>query len=600
MIDSLAIKHPKPAFKLDDRKTMLNLGKLFVSKHQFHYCFHIICCQHFKPLYMKFKTLYQTGILASAIFTSSLSCSLKNNTASPTIFKQTKLDSAYTSIRPTIQLFKIDNNRPNKIVAANGTEVLVPAECFTKPNGDKVREVQIEIVEAFSLSDFISSGLTTLSNGQLLMSNGMIFLNAKSGNENLQLINGTSLTVSMPTMTDNRGFQLFSGNGENWNLDTSMTKTDYSIPLPLALLYPEGNKQFLYCITQWRDIENYYYYDTTILNITNKRYENTVIATEEFNERISTLTSMMHMMSFFTNRNYYLGSEDCKDEKFNYDIWKIYFDHPERPLRESDSIAKLTYINYFNQNKKKLAAFCEEVNSYNRERYSNWTDTNYYFDFRKISLEDYFMIPIQTFPSANTKDIKLINSHGIDPTAPDAFEQLLAKGIGKEEINQILNYSFRRQAKIKELQKKKDNLLSKEKIEQMYESTIFSVTQMGWINCDRFYKDPTAGKAIISVSNGSDNKIDYIDCSLVIPEMNVRLSAYPNGADGWTFTKKDGPYTRLPLGQNAVITGIALHQDSVFFASKKIKITDGLSVALPMKKINKSSLKDSLINSLKY
>jgi hypothetical protein len=142
-------------------------------------------------------------------------------------------------------------------------------------------------------------------------------------------------------------------------------------------------------------------------------------------------------------------------------------------------------------------------------------------------------------------------------------------------------------------------MVSKDKLEQMYQSTVFSVKQMGWINCDRFYDDPTAGKAAIYVSNSSVNKLDFIDCSLVIPELNVRLSAFQDSTGKWSFTKKEGPYTQLPLGGNAVITAISLQNDSVFFASQKIKITDGLSVGMPMKHINTNRLKDSLEVALK-
>lgn len=538
-------------------------------------------------------------IAIAGVLLSSCSSNSNNKTLSVSAFKQTPLDSAYTALRPAVQVFTIDNSKANKLKAGNGTEILIPANCFVTADGSKAENVQLEIVEAFSLPEFITSGMVTLSDGKLLISNGMLYINARSGNENLQLENGSSLTVSMPTMGNNNGFQLFTGNGSNWTLDTTMTETDYATPVPLDLLYPEGNSIFWYCITNVGDKdEKTYLHDTTILNVTKREYENTVIATEEFGKRFGVLMGMMQWMSLFVNRDYYFDKTECENQKSNYDIWKAYLDNPRRSLFESDSVAKKMYVDYFRNNKEKLAAFCDEVNAHKRNHYYNWTDTNYYYDFRKVSLEEQFMEPLKNFPVA-TKEIKIINDHGVNLDAPDAFEQLSAKQIDISEINQIMEYHFRRQAMIRQLQQIKEAIVSKNKLEKMYESTVFSVSQLGWINCDRFYDDPSAGKAAIWVSNSSANKLDFIDCSLVIPEMNARLSAFPDSTGKWTFTKKEGPYTQLPIGQDAVITGVSLRNDSVFFASQKIKIADNLSVNLPMKYINKNSLRDSLAVALK-
>ena len=117
------------------------------------------------------------------------SCISNRNRVAQTVpaFKKSPLDSAYTPIRPAIQTFTIDNTKATTIKAAHGTEILIPAGCFVSANGDKVENAQVEVVEAFSLAEFVTSGLATLSNGQVLISNGMAYINAKAGNENLQL-----------------------------------------------------------------------------------------------------------------------------------------------------------------------------------------------------------------------------------------------------------------------------------------------------------------------------------------------------------------------------------------------------------------------------
>ncbi len=527
------------------------------------------------------------------------SCSNKsgsNKESGKVIFKEGPMDSAYSKLRPAIQSFIVDNNKATIVKAANGTQLLVPANCFVKSNGDVVDgNVEIKIVEAFSLQDFITSGLATKSGDKLLISNGMMFINAMVGDEQLQLKEGASITVSMPTMGNNNGFEMFTGDGSNWKVDSSMTETDYTFPLPLDLLYPEGNKFFFTCIEHSDDYDDKWaYLDTTIISVTDTKYENTIIATEEFKKRSWVLRNMMEFMSFFTNRDYYFGDEDCMNKKHNYDIWKVYYEHPQRSFRESDSIARKMYIDYFTANEKKIAAFCNDVNKYKREYYSNWTDTNYYFDFRKTSLMDFYMEPLKYFPASATKEFKLINNHGVDLNATDAFDQLKAKGLDIAEINELLTYNFKKQSMLRILVSAKEVIKSKEKLSKMYEATVFSVSVMGWINCDLFYNDPAAGKAEMLITDNSNNKLDFIDFSLVIPDMNARLNSFPANPGFYSFTQADGPYTKLPIGSKAVIVGVSMRQDSLFFGSKPIIIKDGLNSSLTMRHINSESLKDSL------
>ena len=157
-----------------------------------------------------------------------------------------------------------------------------------------------------------------------------------------------------------------------------------------------------------------------------------------------------------------------------------------------------------------------------------------------------------------------------------------------------MTYHFRRQAKINRLKNLKESAVTQKKINAVYETTVFDMKKLGWVNCDRFYDDPEAGKAQIYVSDNSRNNLNYVDYSLVIPSLNVRLSAFPASNGKFTFTNSAGAYTTLPLGRDAVITAVSLQHDSLFYASRKIKIADGLNVALTLNYIKTNNLKDSL------
>ena len=514
------------------------------------------------------------------------------------VFTETPADSAYLPLKPSVQKFEINNDKPTTIIADKGTEILIPQDCFVDNNGKPVKgKIQIEIIEAFSLSDFITSGLTTLSDSKLLLSNGMLFIDAKSDGNSLQLKDESELTISMPTMASNNGFQMFTGDGKNWQVDSSMLENDYIIPLPLNLLYPR-RYEWLYHCSQGLD-DKIAYYDTTIISYMEPKYENTIIATQEFQDRSHVLMSMMSFMSLFTQEDYYFDKVDCFGREFNYDILKIYYNNPSQPLGYLDSIAKTTYKDYFLKNKDQIAFFCEKVNEHKREYFSNWTDTNYHFDFRKQSLEDWFMYPLSYFPEPTTKELKIINDYGVDLNAANAYEQLVSLNVPLGEINKILEYNFKRQSKIKQLEREKKSIEDKETLSKMYETTVFSTKTLGWINCDMFYNDPSAGKAEIILADNSEHNLNFIDFSLVIPDMNVRLMSFPRSNELYSFTKEKGPYTKLPLGRDAIVIGVSIQNDSVFYASQNIKIKDGLKLDINMEYIPKSSLKDSLELALK-
>lgn len=530
-------------------------------------------------------------------------CKNPAGTALPVLspFKGTAADSIYGSARPKVQHFTIDGGVAKTITAAAGTTILFPAGCFLNAASETISgPVQVEVVEALALKDFISGGLATVSDGKLLLSNGMLYLNATANGRQLQPDTANPPVVTLPGMGAGGNFEMFTGDGSNWQPDSSMTEKDFVVTLPLDLLYPEGNRFFWRCIYDVGGAnEKYLLYDTAVCNVENKAFENTVIATREFKQRYSALHAMMQWMSYLLYENDLAQVSECERGLHNYDVFEVYFQNPMRSFRESDSIAKQLYISYFKTNEKKLEKFCAAANKFYQVHYSNWTDTNYYFDFRKQSLEQQYMGVLTIFPPKNTKAFKQFNVPGVNITDSNARQLLLQKGMAVKDINEMLSYHYYRNAVINLLKAEKESRKDYTKLQQLYSTTVFSVTKMGWINCDRFYDDPDAGKAEIFVSNGSGTPLRFIDCSLVIPSMNVRLTAWQQDDGRYTFTQKDGRYIKLPIGKQALVVGTSLQDNTLYFAAQKITIKDGITVNLPMKQMAAASLPDSLQAVLK-
>lgn len=74
--------------------------------------------------------------------------------------------------------------------------------------------------------------------------------------------------------------------------------------------------------------------------------------------------------------------------------------------------------------------------------------------------------------------------------------------------------------------------------------------------------------------------------------------SFQRGDNLYSFTQENGPYTKLPIGKEAVIIGVSIQNDSVFYASQKINIEDNLKLNVNMKYVPKSSLNDSLAFAL--
>lgn len=110
-----------------------------------------------------------------------------------------------------VQTFSISSD--TVIIGKEGTRIKFPQGCFVDSAGNSVsKPVIITLKEFYSLQDFVKNRLsTTTTDGQLLTSSGMIFLEAKSGTRSLQLKKAFPATIMFPRMVSSNVANLFSG-----------------------------------------------------------------------------------------------------------------------------------------------------------------------------------------------------------------------------------------------------------------------------------------------------------------------------------------------------------------------------------------------------
>jgi hypothetical protein len=110
--------------------------------------------------------------------------------------------------------FQFLSNRDTFLIGKEGTVFHVPANAFLDKNGDVYNgQVEIELLEAFTLEDMILGNLTTVSDdGRLLESNGMFRFSMKGNGKVLKVNPAAKVMLTIPAVNLEDDSQFFYGN----------------------------------------------------------------------------------------------------------------------------------------------------------------------------------------------------------------------------------------------------------------------------------------------------------------------------------------------------------------------------------------------------
>lgn len=117
--------------------------------------------------------------------------------------------------------FLVENDKVDTILTASGTRLIIPPNSFEfisggVPNGP----IKIELKEVFEKPDMILNRLSTMSDGNLLESFGMINIDAESNGKELRKRDNTSLILEIPNKKKGTRGELFYGKlNENKTID---------------------------------------------------------------------------------------------------------------------------------------------------------------------------------------------------------------------------------------------------------------------------------------------------------------------------------------------------------------------------------------------
>lgn len=237
------------------------------------------------------------------------------------LFKFSKDDPFKNTIVES-QFFEINSKNDTLIEARHGTKVVFQKQCFVDAKGNVITgEVKFELAEALTLDEMVFSNLTTTSNNQILETGGMIFINAYYKNNEVFINKEKPIYIEIPTndfkpkMMKYKGVRDTQGN-MNW-IDPKPLQ-NYLIPIAMELLdfLPSGfekevREHYKESLTSEFIDSTYYQLEALkktitergihmevgcvginprkIQTIKSKEFQNTFLATKEFEKRLQYL-----------------------------------------------------------------------------------------------------------------------------------------------------------------------------------------------------------------------------------------------------------------------------------------------------------------------
>ncbi|MDF2455401.1 MAG: hypothetical protein K0R51_1394 [Cytophagaceae bacterium] len=130
---------------------------------------------------------------------------------------------------------------------------------------------------------------------------------------------------------------------------------------------------------------------------------------------------------------------------------------------------------------------------------------------------------------------------------------------------------------------------SRDSVSTFYEDAskyIFSVTKLGWINCDRFYSIPNKTKIDVSFTNRGE--MDQTTAYLVFKNINSVARFYERSSDG---VLRSG---EIPIGETVTIVAFSLKNGKEHFGLKEITTSENLNVVIDLTEGSEDEIRTAL------
>ncbi len=543
--------------------------------------------------YTKTKKLWKWGIGGAVTIATAgilIPLAVKNSDSSNNPYYNIAVADSLIKddVKLSPQHFFIDNSKDTIIESSDGIVFAIKANTFLNEDGKNISgQINLVIKEALSADEIVSSGLSTTSNGKLLETGGMFYLNAFNEGKEVKINPKNAIQAKVPTEEVKPGMMLYDGektaDGQiNWVNPTPLEK--YLLPVDILSLdfYPGGYEKKLEELghgensKEWNDsvyysfssfIEHEYWNKDTIWDevklinpakiksIWDLKFNNTILATKEFESRLKFIfttcdNAVLDLYISNLNKNMYEIDEMAAaitsgeiQEKF-----KAFAARKDGKVKINDMMAKRLTEYYHNKSKK----YAEEAKQISDRFYRKQEKLNEQFTkAQNTHIKKEVEIASKNFAMEYEKNLN------------ETYKQL---GFKKMRANPI-TYTV-------------------------------PVIRTGWKNIDQIVMEATTDRMTTQITlNGKTAKIVYNKFSVNIPNKKSfdRIYSYLLADSLYSFQRMN----ETESGFNEKLNGffkynlalVAYKGDSMYFYSQRELPNAGGEISIELKPISKIEFK---------
>ncbi len=423
------------------------------------------------------------------------------------------LKDVMTNLTPAAESFEISPSEETLLTGAKGTKLFIPADAFQFADGTTpATRVKIELKECYTLSDMIAENLSTSSGNRILETAGMIYIKASADGKELTVKEGKAFVVAFPKGSQTAEMDLF--------YDVNLGDT----------------------LSTW--IPDYEMYQ--VKPIQNIQTDDSVTLESELCSLVSTIKYPIEMT----------------DDLFDYHLGWTLFDgiFGDLPLTGRNG----TILDYFNDPSS-------VADSIARKFYRN----NWRVHF-KLNIDKHGkMVNLRLDRDEDKPYFKITNNAEAIRLVKEYFENAPAFRLHDSiKVDHDYDYSLGvtgakqlNKARYKKRFREQYSQYTNQAIQKMdkgvLDSYVFASTEMGWINCDRFWNidDEEKTDFIVKVPNPKDTKVQ-----LIFKDIKSLMS--PENKDGKFF------FEEVPLGEPVKVIALSFQNGKPTLATMETTIVE--------------------------
>ncbi len=426
------------------------------------------------------------------------------------------------SLKKAPQIFTIDSKKDTTIVCNEGTKLNVKANSFVDANNNIVEgNISIAVTEYYKLSDMLLANLTTTSNNKQLETGGMLFIEAKKKDSILKLKENAGIEIQFPKQNKKDNMQLFSGEWKDGIINWSLEKPQVTIA---SILVNEGVP---------------------------------LIGIEPSGENAMVPFSVVEQPPIFP------GCENLEKEQ----------------QRKCTSEAINNYIKTnFDES---IVQGTKEIGRHNVRGQFNINEQGSIVDIRvttsNIKLAQEGIRVLEAMPK-----MKPGKQRGKEVSTHYGFPNMQFY-VGKSlKINRTLVTLKSRTTSDMKFEKKlvnQDSILGSVSTDEV-SNYVFSTSQLGWVNCDRFTNRDSRIKYKLKIKNDDGTKVNMVFKSL----NSILPSRYLEGFD----------FGYVPKDEDVVIVAIKMNEDKLYLDITETKTEPNPDLKFNFKEVTIQKMKDEL------